>query len=198
MYLCKSIKYDHTMLVKEDFEHIGFVGRSHGVQGEVACKLNVDLSVALEEDADNFFLMLEEQGLLIPYRVVSHRTKAGDIDLIRFDGITNKDDAENLTNRPVWLSREYLGEAELSDDPYEYSRYVGFSVYNDADKTLVGTVTEVDDSTLNTLLYIDRPSGDELILPIADDLFVGYNDEERLLMLRIPEGLLDDSGEVVD
>lgn len=186
------------MLVKDDFEHIGFVGRSHGVQGEVTCKLSVDISEALAEENNRLFLMLEEQGLLIPYRIVSHRNKAGDLDLIRFDGITNKDEAESLTNRAVWLSRDYLGETELSDDPYDYSRYVGFSVYNDCDEVLVGEVVGVDDTTINTLLYIERPNGEELILPIADELFVGYNDDEHLLMLRIPHGLLNDEAEVVD
>lgn len=186
------------MLVKDDFQQIGYVGRTHGVQGEVSCKLSVDITSAIAEDEGRFFLMLEEQELLIPYRVVSQRSKAGDIDLIRFAGIEDKDAAERLTGRAIWLSRSYLDEAELSEDPYDYSRYEGFGVYNDADEAYIGRVTEVDDSTLNTLLYIERPDGEELILPIAEDLFVGYNDEERLLMLRIPEGLLDDSAEIVD
>lgn len=181
------------MLQKEDFEHIGFVGRAHGVQGEVACKLSVDIKEAFAEEQGRLFLMLEEQDLLIPYRVASHRSKAGDIDLIRFDGIDTKDLAENLTNRPIWLSREYLGEPELSDDPYDYTRYQGFSIYDEETDSLVGEIVDIDDSTLNTILYIERPDGDELILPIADELFVGYDDESRVIVLRIPRGLLDDS-----
>ena len=44
---------------------------------------------------------------------------------------------------------------------------------------------------MNTLLYVDTASGDELILPIAEELFTAYNDDERTLTLDIPEGLLD-------
>ena len=84
------------MLRKEDFEHIGTLGRAHGTQGEVSAKLSVDLS-GLWEGADTSpFLMLEEQGLLIPYRVLKRRTKGEDIDLITFSGITTKDDADAL------------------------------------------------------------------------------------------------------
>lgn len=179
------------MLHKNDFEQIGFVGKAHGVQGEVACKLNADLSAIYDED--DLFLMLEEQGLLIPYRVVNHRTKAGDVDLIRFSGISTKDDAEKLTNTPIWISKDYLGEDALNDDPYEYSRYVGFSVYSEADEALVGRVVDIDETTMNTIFYVERESGEELILPVADELFVGFNDEEKILMLSIPDGLLDDN-----
>lgn len=181
------------MLHKEDFEQIGFVGKAHGVQGEVACKLNADLS-AIYDDED-LFLMLEEQGLLIPYRVVSHRTKSGDVDLIRFSGINSKDEAEKLTNTPVWLSKDYLIENTLSNDPYEYSRYVGFYVYNEADEMLIGRVVDIDETTMNTIFYVERENGEELMLPVAEELFIGFNDEERILMLSIPEGLLDDSAE---
>ena len=72
------------MLRKEDFEHIGTLGRAHGTQGEVSAKLSVDLSGLWEGADTSLFLMLEEQGLLIPYRVLKRRTKGEDIDLITF------------------------------------------------------------------------------------------------------------------
>lgn len=183
------------MLLKQDFEQIGFVGKAHGVQGEVSCKLSVDISNILECGEERLFLMLEEQELLIPYAVEQHRSKAGDIDLIRFSGVHTKEAAEELTNRTIWLSKEYLVEDILSEDPFDYTRYVGFTLLNADDKSVVGSIVEIDDTTINTLLYLESPFGEELILPIADELFVGYNDDERLLMLRIPNGLLDDSAE---
>ena len=71
------------MLRKEDFEYIGTLGRAHGIQGEVAAKLSVDLSGLWEQgEATSLFLMLEERGLLIPYRVLGLRSKGGDIDLL--------------------------------------------------------------------------------------------------------------------
>ena len=45
------------MLEKEDFENIGYVQRTHGIQGELACKTTVDLSF-ISEDEDRYFLML--------------------------------------------------------------------------------------------------------------------------------------------
>lgn len=184
------------MLRKEDFEAIGFVGRTHGIAGELACKLSVEIGELYREE-EHLFLMLEEEGLLIPYRVVGHRSKAGDIDLLRFDGINTKEAAEQLAHRAVWLSKDFIAEEELSEDPYEYTRYQGFTLLDADSQSIVGYIREVDDSTLNTLLYIEREDGEELILPIADELFVATDDDQRLLTLSIPRGLLDDSAEQV-
>ena len=62
------------MLDKADFEPIGRLGRTHGIGGELSAKLSVDLSVLWEED-ERLFLFLEEQELLIPYRVRSLRAR---------------------------------------------------------------------------------------------------------------------------
>ena len=97
------------MLHKEDFEHIGTLGRAHGIQGEVAAKLSVDLSGLWEQgEATSLFLMLEERGLLIPYRVLGLRSKGGDIDLLTLSGITTKEAADQLSGHSVWLDKAYL------------------------------------------------------------------------------------------
>ena len=114
------------MLRKEDFEHVGTLGRAHGTQGEVSAKLSVDLSGLWEGADTSLFLMLEEQGLLIPYHVLKRRTKGEDIDLITFSGITTKDEADALTGRPIWLDRDYLSGEEDVEDFFDLQHFVGF------------------------------------------------------------------------
>lgn len=180
------------MLHKKDFVQIGVIGRTHGIQGEVSMKLSVDLSGILE-DGDRIFLMLEEEGLLIPYAIESHRSRSGEIDLIRLSGINSLEEAEHLVGKTVWLDNDYLEEDELSEDPYDWSRYIGFEVYDAETETSVGRVVEVDERTLNVLLLVETPMGEELTLPIAEELLVGISDEDRVCVLRIPRGLLDES-----
>lgn len=179
------------MLHKEDFERIGVVGRTHGIHGEVSMKLSVDISGLLEEE--RVFLMLEEQGLLIPYAIEAHRSKAGDVDLVRLAGIGTKETAERLTGLSVWLDKAYIGDDELSEDPHDWSRYIGYTVYDAETMATIGSVVDVDDSTLNVLLLIETEADEELMLPIAEELLEGFDDTEHRLVLRIPQGLLDDS-----
>ena len=89
------------------------------------------------------------------------------------------------------MSRDYLDDQELSEDPYDFARYLGFNLIDANRCIVVGTISHIDETTMNTLLYVDTDNGDELILPIAEELFVSYNDDEHTLTLDIPEGLLD-------
>lgn len=181
------------MLRKEDFEYIGTVGKTHGIHGEIALRLSVDIG-DLVEAGQRIFLMLEEDGLLVPYAIASHRSKAGDIDLVRFDGVSTREEAERLTGMRVWLSRDFIGEDEEEGDPYAWGRYVGYSIAAQSGEA-IGTVIEVDESTINTLLVVQMPERGEVLLPIAEELLLGSDDAARSLRLQIPEGLLDDSAE---
>lgn len=179
------------MLHKEDFEHIGTLGRAHGIQGEVAAKLSVDLSGLWEQgEATSLFLMLEERGLLIPYRVLGLRSKGGDIDLLTFSGITTKEAADQLSGRSVWLDKAYL-EDEEAGDLIDLHHFVGYELYDAQQGILVGAITALDDTTLNTLLRVEPPSGGELVVPIADELIEHVEVGAHRLYLFIPDGLLE-------
>ena len=179
------------MLHKEDFEHIGTLGRAHGTQGEVSAKLSVDLSGLWEGADSSFFLMLEEQGLLIPYRVLKCRTKGEEIDLIIFSGITTKDEADALTGRHVWLDRDYLSSEEDIEDFFDYQHYVGFDLYDATTQSHIGRIVAIDESTLNTLLQIETSTGKELILPISEELIDHLDLDKHCLYMQIPTGLFD-------
>lgn len=181
------------MLHKDDFEQIGTLGKPHGLQGEISSRLTVDLSVLVEDTDEPLFLMFEENGLLIPFRLESWRTKAGDIDLLKFADIDDCKDVEGYIGRTVWLDKEYLsvGEEEVID-LFDFAHYVGYTVRSADTEEYIGVITAVDETTINTLLSVSREGSDgELILPIAEELLVSVQPENKSLRLHIPDGLLD-------
>ena len=117
--------------------------------------------------------------------------KGDDIDLITFSGITTKDEAEALTGRSVWLDRDYLSEEEDIEDFFDFQHYVGFSLYDAATQSHIGKIVAIDESTLNTLLQVETTAGDELILPISEELIDHLELDEHHLYLQIPSGLFD-------
>ena len=161
------------MLSKEDFEFVGTLGRAHGIQGEVSAKLSVDLSGLWEGADTSLFLMLEEQGLLIPYRVLKLRAKGDEIDLVTFSG-----------------DRDYLSDEE-AEELFELQHYVGYELYDASSDASIGVIEEIDDSTLNTLLRVRTHSDEELVLPISEELVDRLDIAEHRLYLHIPAGLLE-------
>lgn len=182
-----------TMLHKDDFEQVGTLGRPHGLQGEISARLTVDLSSLIQDDQPPLFLMLEEDGLLIPFRLEGWRTKAGDIDLLKFADIDDCKCAEGYIGRAVWLDKEYLSvDEEEAIDLFDFAHYVGYAVHAAATGEYIGIVSAVDETTINTLLLVSREGDEqELILPIAHELLEGVCPESKTLRLQIPDGLLD-------
>lgn len=182
------------MLDKKDFEHIGIVGKPHGVQGELSLHVDVDL-LGLAE-ADRPFVMLEQDGLLIPYRLIGHRHKGGGIDLVTFEGVVSKELAEQLVGLPVWLPQELTKEEVMEEeDLLEWGRYVGYTLVDELTHTLVGRVVHIDESTINTIAFVEDEAGYEHIIPLAEELLVGVDDQAKIIALNVPNGLLDDSAE---
>lgn len=181
------------MLHKDDFEQIGTLGRSHGLQGEITARLTVDLSALTQDTEEKVFLMLEENGLLIPFRLERHRTKAGDIDLLKFVDIDDCVVAEKYVGRSIWLDKEYLvGEEMKAIDLLDFAHYVGYTIYSAQTNERIGLIKAVDETTINTLLSVVRDdSNEELILPIAEELLVSVLPEDKSIHLQIPDGLLD-------
>jgi RimM protein, required for 16S rRNA processing len=127
---------------------------------------------------------------LIPYRVLGLRSKGGDIDLLTLSGITTKEAADQLSGRSVWLDKAYL-EDEEAGDLIDLHHFVGYELYDAQQGTLVGAITALDDTTLNTLLRVEPPSGGELVVPIADELIEHVEVGAHRLYLFIPDGLLE-------
>lgn len=181
-----------VMLDKKDFEHIGVVGKPHGVHGELSLHVDVDLLALTEFDRP--FIMLEQDGLLIPYRVLSHRSKGSDIDLVTLDGVVSKEHAESLVGLAVWLPQELTSQEE-ERDLLDWQRYVGYTLVDEITRILVGRVVHIDESTINTIAFVEDEVGYEHIIPLAEELLVGVDDQARIIAVNVPEGLLDDSAE---
>ncbi len=175
------------MLLKDNFICIGTLGRSHGVKGEITAKLDLDIEELYHNHKD-FFLMLEESDLLIPYRVISYRPKHGSC-LLGLSKIENKELADKLTNSPIWLAKDLLADVEEVSFN-SFAQLEDFTLYTSEDK-LVGQINEVDESTINTVLYVLSPKGEEHIIPFAEELITELNIEDGKLSMQIPEGLLD-------
>ena len=54
---------------------------------------------------------------------------------------------------------------------------------------LIGEVRYIDDSTMNTLMTVDTPSG-EVYIPYNEDFIREINDDDETIIMDLPEGLV--------
>lgn len=170
------------MIRKEEVFKIGVINKPHGIKGKVSLTFTDDIFDRVDCD----YLVLMMDGILVPFFIEEYRFRSDDVVLMKFEGIDTAEKARMLTNVQVFFPKKYMEE---QDEITSWNFFVGFKV-DDVRHGDLGTVTDVDDTTLNVLFVIEK-EGEELLLPAHEEFIVGVDRHNRILTVDIPEGLLD-------
>ncbi|MCE5330990.1 MAG: ribosome maturation factor RimM [Bacteroidales bacterium] len=172
------------MILKDEVFPIGQVVKPHGVNGEMLFNFTSDVF-----DTENIeFLIIEIQGIFVPFFIEEYRFKSESTGLIKFEGVESDEQARVFSGLMLFVQKKYLDKVEDAEIESDY--FVGFHVVDEI-KGELGLITEVDQTTENTLFVIDNGSNDELLIPIGDDYILEIDHEIKRILVRLPEGLLE-------
>jgi 16S rRNA processing protein RimM len=107
--------------------------------------------------------------------------------LARFEGVSNRNEAELIRGRYLLLPFEEL--PPLDEDEIHYHELLGMKVRTAAGED-VGEVVEVYELRPHHMLEVARPSGSVLI-PFSRDVVTDIDRSSGVLTVEPPEGLLD-------
>ncbi len=167
------------MIHHEDVYKIGKMGKPHGVKGEVSFQFDDDIFDRTDAD----FLILELDGILVPFFIEEYRFRSDSLALMKLEGIDTQERARELTNCEVYFPREQQGDEEN----LSWAAIIGFTVVNEKTNTPVGAIAAVDDSTENVLFELE----DSTLIPASEDLITDIDTKKRTITIDLPEGLLE-------
>ena len=175
------------MITRDELIAIGHYNKPHGVAGELSATVDVEFEVLSGLSC----LVSDIDGIFVPFFVNAFRPKSVDTVLLTIDGIENEKEAARLVNRDIYaLKRDYRQESIDADaDGYPLDFFIGFEL-RDSDGSRVGKITDVDEQTENAIFVVDR-DGSEIMVPATDDLIVEFDVDNKLMVMDLPEGLLD-------
>ena len=168
------------MIRAEEVYKIGRLGKAHGVKGEVSFQFDDDIFDRVDAD----YLVLDIDGILVPFFMEEYRFRSDTVCLVKFSGIDTQQRAQELTGCDVFFPRAL---AEEGDEMPSLASLVGFEIVNDADGETVGRIAAIDDSTVNILFELEN----DTLIPASDELITDIDAERRTIKMNIPEGLLD-------
>ena len=168
------------MIRAEEVYKIGRLGKAHGVKGEVSFQFDDDIFDRVDAD----YLVLDIDGILIPFFMEEYRFRSDTVCLVKFSGIDTQQRAQELTGCDVFFPRAL---AEKGDEMPSLASLVGFEIVNDADGETIGRIAAIDDSTVNILFELENGT----LIPASDELITDIDAERRTIKMNIPEGLLD-------
>lgn len=172
------------MIEQTEVYRIGRLGKPHGVHGEISMQFTDDIF----DTADADYLVLEVDGILVPFFIEEYRFRSDEIVLMKFCDIDTEQKARELTGSIVYFPRKL---AEEQTDTLSWAQMVGFTLIDKATQKVVGTVQGVDDSTINTLFEVEDKEGNELLIPASNDLIHAVDASAKTITVTIPGGLLD-------
>ena len=168
------------MIKREDVYKIGKLGKTHGIKGEISMQVDDDVFDRAEAD----YLVLELDGILVPFFMEEHRFKTDETALIKFEGIDTQERARELTGTEVFFPRE-LAESDDSDE-LSYAQLVGFTVIDHATGREVGKIDSIDDQTINIMFELT----DGTLIPASEELIEDIDTDRQTITLHIAEGLI--------
>ena len=141
--------------------------------------LLVSSGVALEELDIKEPVFIVFDGLRVPFFIQSLEPK-GARYILHLNDISNLADAEEVVGREIFAEVE----TEEDDEP----DFTGWQVLDHG--TPVGVVSGEEPIPGNPCLYLRRPDGDEVLIPLHPDFVEAIDGEGKKLLLNLPEGLL--------
>ena len=170
-----------------DCYELGSIVKPHGLKGFVVAALDVDDLEAYRKLKTVLLEMPTAPGKLIEYAVEKLQPQGNERALLKLKGIERIEEAEPLRNAKLWRPLTEL--PALKEDQFYFHDVVGFTVMDEQLGEL-GTVETFYELPQQDVLSM-RYQGQEVLIPVADELILHADQQARKLYVKLPEGLLE-------
>ncbi len=169
------------MINQKQLFNIGETIKPHGISGEILCSF----SVKIGEDNHPNYIIIEENGIFVPFFIQNIRGKAKHSAFVKLEGIDNEQSAKLLCNSDIYTDKE-LDTLSEDDDEIQLSFLIGFDIVDDK-KGEVGTVADIDETTINTLFVLDNGT----LIPAQEDFITNIDINTKIIHTDLPDGMLE-------
>ena len=168
------------MIRQEEVYKIGKLGKTHGVKGEISFLFEDDIF----DRTDTDYLILDIDGILVPFFIEEYRFKTDSNALMKLDGIDTQERARELTGCDVYFPRTLADE---DDEHISWAEIVGYELIDSNSHTVVGKIASIDDTTINVLFELE----DGRLIPASDELIQHIDTKQHQIEINLPEGILE-------
>ncbi len=162
---------------------VGQFAGAHGVRGLVKLRSFTAEPTSIFEYAP----LSDETGKRV--FKITRKSTANDIFIATVEGITNKEDADDLRGDKIYIPRDVLPKPEKGE--YYEADLVGLVAQDDAGKSY-GTILAVHNHGAGTFVEIGTTHKDSFMLPFRDEFVPVVDADAGTATIIVPEGWLKD------
>ena len=172
------------MITKDEVIKIGKLQKSYGIKGEISLVFDKPAYAGIDTE----FYFLDIDRIFVPFLVEEITFITDTAARIKFEDINDETAAARFANLHVFLLRKQMPE-NLGEENPEWDFFIGYRVYDQYNRDL-GNIKSVDTATVNAL-FIVKQANEEYLIPATDDFITWVNDEQKIICMNLPEGLID-------
>lgn len=171
----------------EHLHALGKLGKPWGHRGELALQLE---DTDLDEVLGLGVLFVELDGLRVPFFVSHLREHPRVGALVKFEDIDDPQSAAFLVNAPVLAPPGHVPELrEADEENLDPEELIGMHVLDEEHGEL-GEVVGTEGTEEHPVMVV-RKGGQEILIPMVDEMITGIDLETGHLVVRTPPGLVD-------
>ena len=163
------------MITNEQVISIGRITRTHGKRGELQCLMNNEYW----DNAEACFLILKLDNILVPFRVQDWRGKGSDSLIFQLDRFTDELQAQQLVGYHAYMLKSDISEENEILPTWQSLK--GYRVL-DTDQGELGIITDVDETTINTLITLNNNQ----LIPLHEDFIIDILQEKQQITICLP------------
>ncbi len=171
------------MILDNQLTSIGKVNKTHGIRGELSVFLYADIDM-LELKCVVFNI----DGIFVPFFINASRPRSLESVLITLEGVENDADASQFVGKEVYALSDDIDEED--SDGYYLDDFIGYSI-QETNGSIVGVITDYDDSTANVLFLVSTSNNKQLYVPVAPEFFIDIDHDNKIITMDLPAGLVD-------
>lgn len=172
------------MILKSELYPIGHVQKTHGIHGELSVVLSSNLEVL-----DFEYFVFEIDGIFIPFFNEEWRFRNDISVLLKLEGVDTETQSRELVGKTIYVAKKFVSKiTEEEDNDNDLLLFTGYLMIDEAEGE-VGIIQTIDNSTDNLLFEVLR-GNTSLLIPAVDEWIVEIDDDNKILHIRLPEGLL--------
>jgi 16S rRNA processing protein RimM len=171
------------MIQREDLVKIGQFKKPHGIQGEISFAFTNDSF----DQCERPFFFCELDGIFVPFLLETYRFNSASTAFVKLKRIDSELKVRLLSHKDVYFPKEYLLK-DTGSESFTWDYFIGFTLI-DKQTGKTGRISDVDESTINTLFEVEW-EGDEILIPATGEWIVAIDEEKKTVCMELPEGFI--------
>jgi 16S rRNA processing protein RimM len=170
------------MDISEAF-YIGYITKTKGLKGEVQVFFEYPDPIDLKLET----VFVEQDKKLVPYFVSKHKLNTNQTGYFTFDDVDTIEKAQKIVRKKVYLPLTLKPERDAAE--FLITDLKGFIVHDHTHGEL-GEIIEIHEYPQQYVAVVPYKFR-EIMFPLNEDLITEIDQENGLLHVDLPEGLLD-------